>query len=413
MPLSAFAVSPERPRDARLLHACWSPIRGAPLAPEAWHFAQTASTTSLPLSSPLWARAPSGTARPSAAVTSSVLTYMSWIISLLRKLVRDSLVAVDAGLAFLHGGLVDRGGPLLLHREIHRREGVAVAALVGIVRLHLLPDVLCQRFALLGEFFRRVDRAHELVVELVARLDLADHLRQPFPWNVAIGADRAHARAVPVVNRLRVFLVDRVAHLVAGDAELQSIGPLQRPIEAAPEVDSSEAAGDEQGPEGVTARRGSEGVPQALEQTVVVHASSLGLQHPGFPIAGFDLDQKRPGTGEYSRREGFERRAHHAVDSVCGDDCRLVGGGGGLGAVGRRCGEGQGLPELPRRGPEEDRTRLQGRGGEIQGRRGRGRQSRSEDQGREEPPQNRGLRRRAQSGDRLRALEVIRAPASA
>src|SRR5262252_3852109 len=51
MPWSACSVRPERPCEARLLQACLSPIFGEPFAPEAWHLAQTASTTSLPESS--------------------------------------------------------------------------------------------------------------------------------------------------------------------------------------------------------------------------------------------------------------------------------------------------------------------------------------------------------------------------
>src|SRR5262245_52040645 len=71
MPWSAWSVRLERPCDARLLQACLSPIFGAPLAPEAWHLEQTASTTSLPLRSVAWASAPCGdtaaTKRRSAA----------------------------------------------------------------------------------------------------------------------------------------------------------------------------------------------------------------------------------------------------------------------------------------------------------------------------------------------------------
>src|ERR1700693_238791 len=51
MPSSACRVRLVRPCEARWLQAFWSPILGAPFAPVAWHAAQTAWTTSLPLRS--------------------------------------------------------------------------------------------------------------------------------------------------------------------------------------------------------------------------------------------------------------------------------------------------------------------------------------------------------------------------
>src|SRR5450759_1641534 len=57
MPLSAISVRPVSPRDSSLAHAFLSPIFGALFTPVLCQVAHTASTTSLPPRSPLWALA--------------------------------------------------------------------------------------------------------------------------------------------------------------------------------------------------------------------------------------------------------------------------------------------------------------------------------------------------------------------
>src|SRR6267142_2496458 len=85
------------------------------------------------------------------------------------------------------------------------------------------------------------------------------------------------------------------------------------------------------------------------------------------------------------------RRAQHEDDMACRDHRGRRGSG--VRAVGRRRGQVQGLPQLPRGGHEEDGTLLQGHRREAQERQGRA------------------LRRRDQVRGRLRALAVER-PAS-
>ena len=62
---------------------------------------------------------------------------------------------------------------------------------------------------------------------------------------MAIGANRAHAGAVLEVNGLGIFLVNRVFHLVTGDAEVQRVRVFHEGIEAAPEYDTANTARDE------------------------------------------------------------------------------------------------------------------------------------------------------------------------
>src|SRR4051812_46845136 len=57
---------------------------------------------------------------------------------------------------------------------------------------------------------------------------------------MAVGADRAHARAVLVVDRALELGVDVLAHLVAADAELLSVGP-RKAVGAGREHDERDA----------------------------------------------------------------------------------------------------------------------------------------------------------------------------
>jgi len=165
--------------------------------------------------------------------------------------VGDALVAVDAGVLVAQGHLVLLPRPLLLHLGVHAVEAVAVAALARVRPLHALPLVFRQMQALRLELLRRVDGAHHLAVEFVGGLDLPRDLVHPVLRHVAVGADGAHAGAVRIVDGLLVLLIDRVAHLVAGDAELQRVGRLHGGVEAAPEDDAGDETDYQQGQQGV------------------------------------------------------------------------------------------------------------------------------------------------------------------
>ena len=153
---------------------------------------------------------------------------------------RDALVAVDAGLAFLLRLGVIRPRTRSLLFAVHRREAVAVAALARVARLHLAPLVGRELHPLRLELLFRVDVAHQLAVELARGLDLAHDLVSPVLGDVAIGAHRTHARPIRVMHRLFVFLEDGIAHLVARRAEFERVGRLHRGVEATPKENAAD-----------------------------------------------------------------------------------------------------------------------------------------------------------------------------
>src|SRR5688500_20375912 len=97
---------------------------------------------------------------------------------------RDTLVAVDAGLAALgdpggERGGVRVGGALALAREVHADELVAVAALARVVGLHALPLPAGELQALGDELLARVDGAEDPAPHFLRGLHLArDLVRQ-------------------------------------------------------------------------------------------------------------------------------------------------------------------------------------------------------------------------------------------
>ena len=73
--------------------------------------------------------------------------------------VRDSLMAIDAGQAFRAGVFMLFLRPFLLHIRKHGIPGMAVAAFAAVRLLHVVPDMLGQRQALVFEFLGRIDGA--------------------------------------------------------------------------------------------------------------------------------------------------------------------------------------------------------------------------------------------------------------
>jgi hypothetical protein len=150
-------------------------------------------------------------------------------------MVGNALVAVDAGLVVLAGHLVGLLGAGSLRLGIHAIEAMAVAALAGVGRLHAGPFV-ARQFKPLGlEFFLGVDGAHDLSVDLLGGLHLADDLVGPVLGHMAVGTGGAHPGAVGVVDGLLVFLIDVVPHFVARDTEVHLVGRFHGGVEAAPE----------------------------------------------------------------------------------------------------------------------------------------------------------------------------------
>src|SRR5438046_8844389 len=111
-------------------------------------------------------------------------------------LVRDTEVAVDAGLAlclFLNMPCAPLVGLLL---GIHGLGVVAVAAFERVGFLHPLPDALREHVPVRLELLLRVDRADEMAPELEGRAELALDERDRLARHVAVGADGGAAGAV-------------------------------------------------------------------------------------------------------------------------------------------------------------------------------------------------------------------------
>ena len=136
----------------------------------------------------------------------------------------DPFVAIDAsqsGLQARYHALLRGRGHLM---NVHGTCIVAIAALARVRGLHRGPDVFSKLPPVLFEFFRCADSPQDLVPQLVAGLDLSPNLEPPVTRDMAIGTSRLHAELIPVVNGLLVFLINCIAHFVAGRAEFERIG---------------------------------------------------------------------------------------------------------------------------------------------------------------------------------------------
>src|SRR5262245_7516683 len=242
--------------------AVWQPeqVSWNALAPASWANAGDAAASA------------SGRTAQSAAdwcVRIGMASFLSmWRSSTIaRELVRDSLVALDAGSALGLGVGVDLGRDRRLLLRAHALEAVAVAALARIGALHRRPDPLGELGAVLLELLRRVDHSGDLAPDLGTRCDLARHLVHPVPGDVAIRADGAHAGPVRGVDGALVLLVHRVAHLVAAGAELQGVRRFHGGVEAAPEDDPGEKAAAGQRQQRVAGARHAQDPPKAAKQT--------------------------------------------------------------------------------------------------------------------------------------------------
>src|SRR5450631_890133 len=158
----------------------------------------------------------------------------------------DALVAIDAGLALsLRLRMVLLSARTLL-AAVHCFERVAIAALARVRLLHHLPHTRGECHAVRFKLGFGVDGAHQLMIELVARLDLTRHLVYPVLRHMTIRADCPYAGAIGIVHRAQILLIDIVVHLVAADAKRFGIGRFKARIEASPEDDSGDEADDEQ-----------------------------------------------------------------------------------------------------------------------------------------------------------------------
>ena len=105
-------------------------------------------------------------------------------------------MALDAGLAFFHGGFHFFGAAPRLVVKIHGIVTVAVSALTRITGLHGLPYILRQPQSFGLELFPGVYGAYEFVVQLIGCTDLASYFRAPALGHVAIRTRYPHSGCV-------------------------------------------------------------------------------------------------------------------------------------------------------------------------------------------------------------------------
>ena len=82
--------------------------------------------------------------------------------------------------------------------------------------------------------------------DLVGSLIFSSNFVKPFMGYVTVGTRSANSRPVLEVYCLLELLIYVIPHLVAGNAECLSIRHLQCPVEAAPEQNATNTAGNEQ-----------------------------------------------------------------------------------------------------------------------------------------------------------------------
>src|SRR5690606_31436489 len=112
-----------------------------------------------------------------------------------RHYVGDTAVAVDAGLPFLDGDRVLGPGIGALGQNVHG--GVAVAAAAGgrVIGLELVPHCLGHAQLVRFVFFRGVEGADRLVIDILHGADLGPQIGAGFIGDVAVctlGADPLH-----------------------------------------------------------------------------------------------------------------------------------------------------------------------------------------------------------------------------
>lgn len=166
-----------------------------------------------------------------------------------RKIVRDTLVAIDARHTVVQGLLVALRGTIFLEREVHIFERMAVPAFLRVGSFHARPFMRGKFDPLFLKLLLGPDRLRdEMAVKLFRGLHLADQLRPPVFWHVAVRTGGANARAVVLVDAALIFGKDVVAHFVAADAKLFAVRHFKSPVEATPEDDTSEKADDQKKP---------------------------------------------------------------------------------------------------------------------------------------------------------------------
>lgn len=132
---------------------------------------------------------------------------------------RNSLMAINASRAVLRHRfvLIRRRRGLL--RERHGAWRMTAAALCGIIRFQILPDVLRHLESMSVVFGGRVEFRLQMTPRIPSpRFNVAHEGRHERGWNMAVGARCLNAEHIGVMLAMPVFLEWRV-HLVARCAE--------------------------------------------------------------------------------------------------------------------------------------------------------------------------------------------------
>lgn len=136
---------------------------------------------------------------------------------------RDSLVAIDAGLALLLGFGMIFLGPRFLLIAVHRFEAMAIPAFPGAAFFHSGPFMACHLHAFGFKFFLGIYDTCYFPVKLGGGLNLADNLMRPILGHMTVTANGSYTRTIGKMRGLLVFGEDIVTHLVATDTKLQGV----------------------------------------------------------------------------------------------------------------------------------------------------------------------------------------------
>lgn len=151
----------------------------------------------------------------------------------------DAFVAVDTGLCLIECHLMRRCSALVLLKVVHVAEVVAIAAFLAVIALHPRPFMLRHLSPFGLELLWRVNCSQNLVQQLVARLNLANHFWAPFPGHMAIWAGRPYTGSILIMDGVAIFDEDVFFHLMARNTKGLLIGPFQYSVKATPKNDAA------------------------------------------------------------------------------------------------------------------------------------------------------------------------------
>ena len=130
--------------------------------------------------------------------------------------VSNPFVTIDAGEThFLHRVMLE--GELLI--KSHVLDGMTVPAFTGVGRSHRVPYALGHQTTMILKFLAGIYGADDLVIDILNRQYLGNHLWHKHLWYMAIGTARSHPCPVFVMYAFGPLRLYVRAHRVTRGAE--------------------------------------------------------------------------------------------------------------------------------------------------------------------------------------------------